>query len=292
MLRTLFTLGNEHVLRPFDLKVVRWSRAPASAEDLTTRAGSRRIVFFHTPKCGGTSVARWLAAAFGGPAGVDPLAAEAAARNLDIRGAALREALLAYLVQRKDARFISGHFSYSRRAFLGREPEFDLITILRNPLDRVLSEYYYNRFRQGPDHFRITCELAEWLGTKEASASGALFTWMFAGDIEKAAALGTAHTMRSAATDAIESLERFAIVGTLERRKDFEAAIRQRYGIKSSIEHLRKSRHPGYLRFADQPVEAQERLRELCAPDMAIYERFAQEPQALQVLDSVPRVAE
>ena len=63
MLRALLSLGNEHVLRPFDLELVRRSRVPGQVDDAPQPA--RRIAFFHPPKCGGTSVRRWLASEFG-----------------------------------------------------------------------------------------------------------------------------------------------------------------------------------------------------------------------------------
>lgn len=294
MLRSLLNLGNEHVLKPFDLKVVRRSRVLSFAPEAEGDADARRIAFFHPPKCGGTSVNRWLSTAFGGPAGLDPIAAEAAARNLGIPGAKLRETILAYFVQRRNARFISGHYNYSSGAFLGQEDEFDLLTILRNPLERVLSNYYFNRFREERIHFPIESELSEWLSTDQARATARVFTRMFVGDSEAAAALdrrGQWHDMRFAVSAAIANLEKFTIIGTLERLKDFESAIRQRYGIKNTIGHLRKSPRPGYLKFADQPADVQERLLELCEPDMAIYERFAPKPQASHSLEAVPRMA-
>jgi hypothetical protein len=158
MLRALLSLGNEHVLRPFDLELVRRSRVPVhigEAQQAARRSrrrgaaggeaqqAARRIAFFHPPKCGGTSVRKWLASAFGGPAGLDPVAAEAAAHNIGDASATEREAILAYFVERRDTRFICGHFAYSRRAFLDHEDEFDLITILRNPLSRTLSRFYF-----------------------------------------------------------------------------------------------------------------------------------------------------
>jgi hypothetical protein len=118
---------------------------------------------------------------------------------------------------------------------------------------------------------------------------------MFVGEIEAVKALyerGTCDEMQKAVADAIDNLGRFAIVGTLEHLKEFEAAIQQRYGIKSSIGHQRKSPRAGYLKFAEQPREVQERLLELCEPDMIIYERFAPKPQTVRSLEAIPRVAQ
>lgn len=273
MLRALLSLGNEHVLRPFDLELVRRSRVPGHVN--ASQPTARRIAFFHPPKCGGTSVRKWLATAFGGPAGLDPVAAEAAAHNLGVSAASAREAILAYFIQREDTRFISGHFAYSRRAFVNHEDEFDLITILRNPLSRTLSRYYFQSDK--PDHFPIEGELQDWLLTDDAKAAARVFTTMFVGDIELMRSLmrgGDKAGLRAAALQAIDNLKGFTIVGTLEHLGAFEDAIQQRYGVRSRMGHARSN--PTYPRFAQQPPAVQDRLRELCHEDLMIYEAFAE----------------
>jgi hypothetical protein len=288
MLRSLLNLGNEHLLRPLDLKIVRRSRVLSFLDDQDPKLDARRIAFFHAPKCGGTSINRWLAIALGGPAGIDPIGAEAAAHNLGLTGVEMREAILAYFVQRRHARLIAGHFIYSPRAFLGHEDEFDLITVLRNPLDRLLSHYYFNRFQDKRDHTPIDIDLSEWLSTDQAKGAATLFVKMFVGDMAVATALdrhGHWHDMRSAVASTIENLEEFAIVGILEHLRDFEAAVQQRHGITGRIGHLRKSPRPGYVKFADQPVGLQDRILEMCEADLTIYERFAPKAQTQQSLE-------
>ena len=277
MLRALLSLGNEHVLRPFDLELVRRSRVPGQVDDAPQPA--RRIAFFHPPKCGGTSVRRWLASEFGRPAGLDPIAAEAAAHNIGVAAASEREAILAYFVERRDTCFICGHFAYSRRAFTDHEQDFDLITILRNPPSRVLSRFYFESDQQARQHFPIEGELEDWLQTDAARSAAMIFTKMFVGDIDLAKRLGcgASKAERSAAAlQAIENLKRFTIVGTLEQLDAFQHAIQQRYGIRSRMGHARNN--PTYPRFAQQPAAVQDRLRELCQEDMMIYEAFAERP--------------
>ena len=272
MLRALLELGNEHVLRPFDLELVRRSSVPAHVDE--AQHAAKRIAFFHPPKCGGTSVRKWLASTFGRPAGLDPIAAPAAAGNIGIAAASERESILAYFVERQDTRFICGHFAYSCRAFAGHEDRFELITILRNPLSRILSRFYHSGYR---GHFPIEGELSDWLRTDDARAAATVFTMMFVGDIERASRLASGASnsdFGSAAMQAIENLKRFTIVGTLERLGAFEQAIRQRYGIRARMGHARNN--PTYPRFAQQPPAVQERLRELCREDMMIYEAFAE----------------
>ncbi|HKP25941.1 MAG TPA: hypothetical protein VJV39_18880 [Dongiaceae bacterium] len=274
MLRALLDLGNEHLLRPFDLELVRRSRVPGLVDEAQP---APRIAFFHPPKCGGTSVRKWLASGFGRPAGLDPLAAQAAAHNIGVAAASEREAILAYFVQRRDTCFICGHFAYSRRAFLDHENDFELITILRNPLSRILSRFYFRNGR----HFPIEGALADWLETDDAKAAARVFTAMFVGDIEVAKHLAHAGKteVAAAALQAIDNLKRFTIVGTLEQLGAFEEAIRRRYGIRARIGHARSN--PTYPRFSEQPSTVQDRLRELCREDMMIYEAFAETPPHL-----------
>jgi hypothetical protein len=277
MLRTLLDLGNEHLLRPFDLELVRRSRVPASFDEAQQ---ARRVAFFHPPKCGGTSVRKWLASAFGRPAGLDPVAAEAAAHNLGAAAASEREAILAYFVAREDTRFICGHFAYSRRAFAGREDQYDLITILRNPLSRVLSRFYHSGDH---DHFPIEGALTDWLQTDQARAAATVFTRMFVGEPERMVrlAVGASNSdLGAAALQAIDNLKRFTIVGTLERLGAFEQAIQRRYGLRTRMGHARNN--PAYPRFAQQPRAVQDRLRELCREDVMIYQAFAESAPGIQ----------
>jgi len=156
------------------------------------------------------------------------------------------EMLLAYAVQR-DLKYISGHYPYSCRVFAGYEGDFHFITVLRNPLDRMLSLYYFNRFRKDRDYFSVECELSEWLSSVQARRAGTTFVRTFVGDLNVARRIAQAHcdprVMDAAVNEAIGNLRNFAIVGILEDIDDFENAMRQRYGARSSIGHLRQKSH-------------------------------------------------
>jgi len=95
----------------------------------------------------------------------------------------LRETTLAYEIQRRDTRYINGHDVHSRRALAGSEGEFDLVTVLRNLLDRVLSLYYSNRFKKNRDSFPIECNLPVSLLTRDAKSAATIFVRMLVGDI-------------------------------------------------------------------------------------------------------------
>jgi malonyl CoA-acyl carrier protein transacylase len=153
-----------------------------------------------------------------------------------------------------------------------------MLTILRNPLDRLLSLYYFDRFKKNRDHHPIECDLPEWLSTPEAKSAAITFVRMFVGDTmasqQLVSADGNSQVMDAAVANAIANLRSFAIVGVLENLQGFENAVQQRYGVRSAIGHHNRNPSSGYPKFNEQPKELQNRIRELCQPDVKIYETF------------------
>lgn len=273
MLSQIKNLLNKNLLRRFDLELVRHSALPAEykVSDHNERF-KRRIVFFHPPKCGGTAVDTWLSRQFGDSDQLANSASRQAAEALDLTMPQVREVLLAYELRRSKHRFISGHYLFSERALRGKYDELDMITILREPKSRLLSHYYFNRYKTDREHFGIDLDLEQWLNTSSALRAASMFARIFAGDIDSAQA--NADDERLSSARAINNLERFTIVGILEKRRDFETKIKERYNLKGELKHLRVNPSKNYPKFNDQPTHIKERIEELCAVDSDIYREF------------------
>lgn len=269
---------NSQVLSPIGLQLVRSSTLPAEYRtSKNSAATARRIIFFHPPKCGGTSAEKLLEQVFGVGEQLSPFASREASEKLNLSMHDIREILLAYQIHRSDKIFISGHYLYSNRLMIDKQDEFDLITILRDPRYRLLSQYYYNRYKKNKDHFGINEELDEWLNSSNAAYHAQIYTHIFSGYRENTNDNQDKNkpSMTSSATDqAIQNLKSFKIIGILEKPNEFENQIYARYGVKGKLNKERPNPKSGYLTFAEQPNHIQNKITKLCAEDMRLYQTF------------------
>lgn len=278
MLSRIKAALNSHILYPLGLQLVRSSILPA--EYWVSNKGptiERKIIFIHPPKCGGTSVEKLLQQAFGVGEELSPFASREAANKLNISMQSLREILLAYQIYRSDKPLILGHYWYSERLLKGKADDFDLITILRNPRDRLLSQYYYNRHKKKQSHFGIKIELERWLEEPNAAFHANIYTHIFSGTHEPIKEMQNKNFPDPQNTDrAIQNLKNFVIVGIIEKQKEFEEKINLTYGIKSHLSRERPSPKADYLPFEAQPKNIQNKIDTLCAEDMRLYDTYSQ----------------
>ncbi|WP_370551907.1 hypothetical protein [Haliea sp. E1-2-M8] len=197
--------------------------------------------------------------------------------KLDLSLGQVREILLAYNLYFPEKVLFSGHYPFSERTMSDIFDSFDVITILREPKSRLLSQYYYNRYNPKREHFAIETDLEEWLGTEEARKAALVFTRMFVGDIrlgESLCQFTRPAEAREAAERSIRNLGKFLAVGILEKRKDFEQQLREMYNIKNPLEHLMSSPAQKYPTFEEQPINIQEKIARLCDIDSLVYREF------------------
>jgi len=166
-----------------------------------------RLFFLHVPKTGGTTFTRSLCARFG-PLGYLREVVLEPDRTLEAMGHRLEPGAIARI------RCVIGHFHFGlHRFFPGR---FRYVTILRDPIDRVLSLYYHIRDRaEHPLH----ATLHELALTPEQVLTGAL-TLETSNDMTRrlAGAEGVADIGRKHYDLAIQHVEQhFVSVGLLER---------------------------------------------------------------------------
>jgi hypothetical protein len=184
-----------------------------------------RIVFHHVPKCGGTSVGRSLRRAYILSQGtVTPIESEkafiAAARPDRQAGighvSELREMMLLYMLY-SDVRCVSAHIPFSNPAFENFADRYAFVTLLRDPVDRFISNYYWNHVREDA-HFRVEDSFEDFLQTDRARAMGSTYVRYFCG--EPGQCFGPRHV-----DSAIRNLRRMDYVGFLDEVGRFEAAL-------------------------------------------------------------------
>jgi hypothetical protein len=249
-------------------------RAKSAYGGLVERTMPRRVVFHHVPKCGGTSVGRALRKRYVmSQATVNPessfRAFEAFTGRSDREGMLvdvldLREQMLLYLLY-EDVRCISLHVRFSEVAWRQFRDRYKFVTILREPVSRFVSHYYWSYGREFA-HARIEEKLGDFLETDRARRLGSSYVEYYCGLPRE-----TDFSGEDAIAAAVHNLGRFDVIGRLDRLDRFEADLRKVLGARIRIGHEnRMSRQFGEGRQEITPA-MRDRIRQLCAPDIAVW---------------------
>jgi hypothetical protein len=213
------------------------------------------IVFVHVPKTGGTTLLSILSRQQNGFVG----------ETFDEA-----EALIATLsdAERAQLDYVAGHIPYGLHESVGRPGVY--ITMLREPVGRVVSHYWF--VRNDPDHYLYPAIHEEGLSLREYAERGCRLSgeiengqvWMFSPrarrfDCADGASLEEAKTTLR---------DRFAVVGTTERFDESLVAIQHVLGLRG-VMYVRENVGPGPRGALDadtrRAIEESNALdRELC----------------------------
>lgn len=233
-----------------------------------------RIVYLHVPKCGGTSVRTaldgcfkpWRSTQRNRVLHLDEPAARQATSEGRVQYDEARRTLLAYHLATTDADLVHGHYRYSRAVFERHRGTWSFITMLRDPIDRWYSHFYFNLAHDEGNEYHLTSTLEEHIQTDRAAMQGTELVRAFA-DVDDPFAART----DVAIGRAIDNLREFTIVGALENLTGFARAFERRFSYPLHIPHvnatLQKSRKPR----PEVSREIDDQVREFCAPDLQVY---------------------
>ena len=242
---------------------------------LLDRINPQRVVFHHVPKCGGTSVGRAIRQRYiMSQATVTPESSFRAfeaftgrtdRENMLVDVLDIREIMLLYLLY-EDVRCISLHVRFSKVAYERFKSHYKFITILREPVSRFVSHYFWSYQKHGA-HACIDENFDDFLNSDRARRMGASYVEFFCG-LPKDADI----TSESAINSAIENLARFDVVGKLDDLKSFEHALGLELGVRLKIGHENKMRQKSTAKLDDIVTpELLKKVEILCAPDVAVW---------------------
>ena len=230
----------------------------------------RPIVFHHVPKCGGTSVGRALRRAYLlSQATVKPHESDKAFASLqaserwpgfDVQD--FRQMMLLYLLH-NDTRCVAAHVPFSEVAFNEFGDSYAFVTILRDPVDRFLSNYRWNQRPGRPD--RPTETLDEFLAHARDRQTGATYVRYFCGDP------GAERFTAQHVDAAIRNLHRLHCVGFLDALPRFEAELNALTGRRIRV----GKENVGRTTAADAPLLTpanQDVVLAACALDRAVWD--------------------
>ncbi len=235
------------------------------------RLSGNRIVFHHVPKCGGTSAGRALRRAY--ILSQDTVTPEASMKAFEaVREdrpqlsvgdvSELREMMLLYLLY-SDTRCVSAHIPFSDAAYRRFADRYVFVTLLRDPVDRFISNYYWSH--QHPSGVAYIAEpLEDFLLTSRARHLGSTYVRYFCG--EPAQQFTAKHVAA-----AIRNLRRLECVGFLDEVGRFGSALRQLTGKRLKIGRENVG-NAGAKRDAILSGPTGEKVREACSFDQEIWD--------------------
>ena len=241
---------------------------------LADKINPRGLVFHHVPKCGGTSVGmtirrRYLLSQAGIVPGPSFFAAGAITMNGDRlsvlqQAKEFRERLLLYHLF-NGVRCVSAHVRFSTVAYDNFHATHGFITMLRDPVERYISHYFFGAGRNG--HMSIEMPLDEFVETEEGRQYGAAYCDYFSG-LGAFADFGTSNAIARAK----KNLSLFAVVGFLDDLGDFRRRVGKEFGFKPRVGHKNRGLDVKQgVRDSISP-EILDRIRLLCSPDREIFE--------------------
>ncbi|WP_347275218.1 hypothetical protein [Candidatus Kuenenia sp.] len=251
------------------------------------------IFFLHVPKCGGVSISRAIGCCYytlnirndyNLVASLDPVASAKAINFVnqkefpydtsdDYPILKFRENLLLYYMSQNNKKYIYGHFSFSEIAYRNFSNKYVFVTVLRNPIKRWISLYFFNRYKK-QDHCKMEDDITVYLESKFGQAQGYEYV-KFLGGLDNEGD----YTSKNAINRAKNNIDKFDIVGFIEYEENFLNQFKKRFAVKLNIEKKNQSPAPESLRNSIITEEIEEKIREICRPDLEVYqyaiEKFA-----------------
>lgn len=228
------------------------------------------IFFLHIPKCGGTSIRHAIEKDYSTSdnkiAILDPSASFNAAKLSDLRTLKFRENLLLYFMSMKNVKYISGHFSFSEIAFREFHNKFVFITVLREPVRRWISVYFYNKYKKS-NHCKIETDLTTYMQSEEGQSRGHAYIRFLGGVDEK-----MDYTSKQAIDRAKRNIDKFDIVGCLEYQENFIQQFENRFSVRLAIKMENQSPTVETFRKSIITEEIKEKIKNICEPDLEIYQ--------------------
>ena len=232
---------------------------------------TEKVFFLHLPKCGGSSINNAIKKHYQ-PSEINHLdnascvnTAKILDRDLDD----FRRDLLLYYLGRQNYRYLGGHFAFSKKAYHEFGKQWHFITILRHPVDRWFSHYFYNRFKTTDELFRISEDLSTFVHSERALILGRQYVENLTEGPDRPNQHDTASDIP--ATAAIKALGGFSLIGCLEHLDVMQRDFEKLFGIKlnvpqSNVNPLSKDQQRD--KISD---EIRNRVEEICKPDLQVY---------------------
>jgi hypothetical protein len=154
----------------------------------------------------------------------------------------------------------------------GLDDRWRVVTLLRHPVDRWFSSFFFNRYKEEDSHYGIDMELDEYLETPEAIREGNMYVRILNG-------LDEAEVLRC--SDAVETacrvLDGLSVVGTVEAMDSFREKVADTLGLRLKVGRRNPTPAPESALRQQVTEQIRRRVEELCQSDLRVYRHAGEE---------------
>jgi hypothetical protein len=234
-----------------------------------------KVFYCHVPKCAGMAISeiirrRIFSYHLVGTFGINLPASQRASQVMSLDMMSSRELILSYHLSIPRNHFGSGHVFCRPKLVDSFLYEWDFVTILRNPINRWISEFVYNTHKIS-DWAKNTKPIDDYLLSKTGQIAGTIYIRYFSsmprnyiGNYDKFI------------DEAVENLGRFSVVGTLEKLDEWRQSFKAHFGKNISISRENVSPNVDAVKEIRSNDSLMRKIELICEPDLRVYQRVVE----------------
>jgi hypothetical protein len=162
----------------------------------------------------------------------------------------------------KGTKYISGHIPFKQEIWEEFHKDYIYLTVLRNPVKRFISKYFYNAFKES-EHLKTKQNLQYIIDSDYGQDWGSEYVRFISGwtDVDDC-------TSADVIQKAKDNLDKFNVIGFLEDLDVFVEDFYEVSGLRIQIPHKRENP----ILKPDLDKSTIRSIERLCQPDIEIYE--------------------
>lgn len=183
---------------------------------------------------------------------------------------AMATAMAAYHLADPGHAYVKGHFHCPPPMVERFTPDWSFLTILRHPVDRFISAFVYDSFKE-KEMFRNRLDIEAFLDSQRGYYEGKIYLYHFS-DYFRDPVRDPARVAQAQA-EALANLARFRLVGVVEEMDEWLDRFAAAFGRRLAIPRINSSPKPEMAGRIRSDPGLMRRIEALCETDLEIYER-------------------